>query len=170
MVTQSRVKDLLDYNETTGELINKARRQGIVVGTIAGTTNTSDGYRHITIDYKIYAAHRLVWLYIHGELPEFLDHKDSNRLNNKLSNLRVATKSTNNCNQLLTSRNTSGVKGLTWYNDKNYYYARVRLKGKTTCKAFPVKYGIDKQQALTLATEWVRAKRLELHGDFVNHG
>lgn len=170
-VTQERVKELLHYDETTGLLINKARRRGIIIGTAAGTTKTSDGYRHIAIDYVIYPAHRLVWLYVYGTVPDILDHVNGDRLDNRLDNLREANKALNGCNKEATENLTTGVKGLVWYSDSNkqYYYARVTYRGKTTSKCFNTDLH-TKQQALILATAWVRAKRIELHGEFANHG
>lgn len=48
-----------------------------------------------------------------GEWPEKeIDHKDTNRLNNKWSNLREATASENMRNRKVKSDNQTGVKGV----------------------------------------------------------
>lgn len=45
---------------------------------------------------------------------ETVDHVDGNGLNNRRSNLRLATASQNGANRKLTSRNSSGYKGVHW--------------------------------------------------------
>ena len=92
---------------------------------------------------------------------EIRDHRNGNGLDNRISNLRPATITENNCNQIIRKDNISGVKGVSW--DKTYdkWVARIKYKGKTYQKYFA-----DKNDA----EEWVRAKREELHKDFANHG
>lgn len=43
-----------------------------------------------------------------------LDHKDRNRSNNKISNLREATHSQNGMNKRILKNNTSGATGIWW--------------------------------------------------------
>ncbi len=43
-----------------------------------------------------------------------VDHKDLDKLNNQDDNLRVCTSSQNKANKGLTTRNTSGYKGVSW--------------------------------------------------------
>ena len=89
--------ELFDYND--GYLYWKiVKSNKVKVGDIAGYIN-SKGYRTIGINNKLYYAHRLIFLYHHGYLPEFLDHIECNKLNNNISNLRAATHSQNGMNQ-----------------------------------------------------------------------
>ena len=44
----------------------------------------------------------------------YVDHKDGNRLNNLLENLRIATPSQNGMNKKIRSNNTSGRTGVHW--------------------------------------------------------
>ena len=54
------------------------------------------GYRVIKIAYKAYKEHRLIWLLVHGRLPDKdLDHINGVKDDNKIGNLREATKSEN---------------------------------------------------------------------------
>ena len=71
------------------------------------------GYLMIYLPGSTYRAHRLAWLYVHGEpVPDVIDHADGNPLNNRISNLRAATFAGNRANSILSSRNTTGFKGL----------------------------------------------------------
>ena len=66
------------------------------------------------IKAKCFKAHRLVFLYHHGYLPECVDHIDGDKTNNKIENLRAATKEENCHNQKIRSTNKSGYKGVKW--------------------------------------------------------
>jgi len=64
----------------------------------------------------------LIFLYHHGYLPKFVDHIDGNKKNNRIENLREATKSQNAMNQKVSTRNTSGIKGVMWHKrDKKWF-------------------------------------------------
>ena len=81
------------------------------------------GYISICLDGEMWLAHRLIWLYEHGYFPEFIDHKDGNRLNNRLGNLRSVTRTENNRNLTIRHDNKSGFTGVSWY--KNYSKWRI---------------------------------------------
>lgn len=57
-----------------------------------------------------------------------VDHKDGNGLNNTRANLRSATKSQNMHNQKISTRNTSGFKGVSKI--KGRWESNIRLNGK----------------------------------------
>ncbi len=110
MLTQELVRSIFDYED--GNLIRKKGRD-IDLG-VAGTL-TPTGYVKAKIGKKAYPIHRLVFLLHHGYLPEFIDHIDGNRSNNKIENLRSATKAENSANQKIRTTNTSGMKGVSWH-------------------------------------------------------
>jgi len=114
----SELKDNLDYCSDTGlftRRIAKSNHPKAQVGMVAGR-KTTDGYITISINNVEYLAHRLAWLYVHGELPDTgIDHKDLDKANNRISNLRTANKSQNAGNCGIYSHNTSGVKGVGWH-------------------------------------------------------
>lgn len=59
-----------------------------------------------------------------------VDHIDGNGLNNRRSNLRLATVSQNGCNRGPAVNNTSGYKGVWWFAYAKLWTAQIRLKGK----------------------------------------
>jgi len=117
MLSQSRLKEALNYDDITGEFTWKiAISNRIKIGTragYAGRVKTKTKYRSLRLDGKLYLEHRLVWLYIYGVFPSnYLDHKDGNGLNNAVSNLRLASKPINSKNKPTPSNNTSGHIGV----------------------------------------------------------
>ena len=58
-----------------------------------------------------------------------VDHMDGNGLNNRRSNLRIATHSENMKNRKLQINNTSGVKGVTWHKSRQKWQASIRSDG-----------------------------------------
>lgn len=112
MITQADVKQMFDYDPETGDLVRRLDRgttykAGAVAGTIQG-----NGYRTVYIKGKIYGAHRIVWLWCHGEWPEHqIDHIDRNKLNNRIENLRDVPASVNSLNQDKRA-SASGFKGV----------------------------------------------------------
>jgi len=107
------VRRLLDLNYETGELRwTAAASSGRIAGRIAGYVS-NNGYCQIKIGQRMYLAHRLVWLIVHGEWPAGqIDHIDGNRLNNAVDNLRVVTAAQNIQNIAVTGRKSaSGLVG-----------------------------------------------------------
>ena len=127
MITQNRLLELFIYQD--GQLIWKINKPPAKIGTVIGS-NHNDGYLHSRIDRRIYLLHRLIFLYHKGFLPEFIDHIDGNRRNNKIGNLREATRSQNISNSKLKNNNTSGFKGVSWNKSVNKWVAGIRFNRK----------------------------------------
>ena len=98
-LTAQRLRELLHYNPETGAFRwhnphGKAQRK-----PFAGSRDSS-GYTKIGIAGQDYRAHRLAWLYVHGDWPRGqLDHIDGNPSNNALNNLRDVSQYVNQQNQ-----------------------------------------------------------------------
>jgi AP2 domain/HNH endonuclease len=93
-----------------------------------------------------------------SEAGKETDHKDCNGLNNKLSNLRVATSAQNQFNQRLRKDNKSGVKGVYWCKRGKRWRAQIRVNGK---HIYLGSY-TDKNDA---AAAYAKASA-EMHGEF----
>lgn len=126
-----RIQELLSYEPETGILRWKIKRHGTAdVGSQAGSINCK-GYRCIKIDGKLYQAHRVGWALAHACWPTgSIDHKDRNRDNNRLDNLRAATNSQNSANSKRPIHNTSGLKGVTWHKQRQKWASQIRKNGK----------------------------------------
>lgn len=131
MLTQERLKELLDYDPETGVFTWKVYRGGrIKKGENAGWFN-DEKYKHIKIDGKQYKAHRLAWLYVYGQLPvKDIDHINRDRADNRIRNLREVSNQQNSWNQRVGKNNTSGYTGVTWYKRINKWGAYIKVNYK----------------------------------------
>ncbi|OFZ69081.1 MAG: hypothetical protein A2V79_11715 [Betaproteobacteria bacterium RBG_16_56_24] len=129
MLTQERLKELLSYDSATGLFARMVSGHGVKVGDAAGTL--CKGYIQIKINRRKYYAHRLAWLYVYGELPTHdTDHINMDRADNRIANLRLATRSENNFNTGKQANNTSGFRGVSWKNTSKKWCAEARLNGE----------------------------------------
>ena len=81
-------------------------------GTIAGCG--SEGYRKVRLNGKRYMLHRIIYEMANGPIPEgiLIDHINTNSLDNRLCNLRLATNAENCMNRGANKNNTTGFKGV----------------------------------------------------------
>jgi len=128
IITQNRLKELLSYDLDTGLFTWRISKLKVKKGVIAGTNFS--GYTRIKVDRKSYLAHRLAWLYVHGYFPEFIDHINHERNDNRLINLREATRTDNARNVSKHKTNTSGVMGVSWRKDISKWAAFIRIDNK----------------------------------------
>ncbi len=125
LLTAQRLREVLDYDPATG-IFHWKRRSGNVAGFHSGY-----GYQQIGVDGTTYLAHRLAWLWMTGSWPTAdIDHADRNGMNNRFSNLRVASKSQNKINGRKYSNNTSGHRGVTWRAERQKWRAIILCHGK----------------------------------------
>lgn len=130
MLTQERLKELLDYDPETGEFIRRISRHKHRAGEVAGYVD-SGGYIQIKIDGCAYLAHRLAWFYVYGEWPQHqIDHRDTDRANNRIDNFRPATNRQNAANQNRPRNNTSGQKGVFWHKKNQKWVAKITVNYK----------------------------------------
>ena len=135
-------KSLLDYNPITGNLIWKKRPRSSFpsLGDCkawntkysckpAGCLN-GKGYCQLPVNGIKYLAHRIIYFMFHGIMPDFIDHIDGNRANNKIDNLRSVTHSENLKNSKLYSTNTSGFTGVYWCNTSKKWKSTIKVDGK----------------------------------------
>jgi len=115
----------LQYDEESGGLvwIKTSRHLNRKQGERAGTTCWY-GYRHISFQSQSYCEHRLVWLLHTGEDPgdRVVDHKDHNRSNNRIDNLRIGDHQDNNRN--------SACIGVGWHTSARKWRAYITVDRK----------------------------------------
>lgn len=148
VLTAEYVRAILLFNPETGQFswrkrsadmfrdgqFSKERACGIwntrFAGKLTGHAHPDGGVR-LHIDGKTYWAHRIAWLYAYGRNPTAeIDHKDGDSSNNKISNLREASRAENARNVSLCSANTSGFKGVSWHKRRAKWTAQIGFNKK----------------------------------------
>lgn len=123
----ARLRERLIYDPVTGVFTWRIKPAGNVsAGAQAGHVN-ADWYREIRVDGRLYLAHRLAWLYVHGQWPiEELDHRNGIRDDNRIANLREATHKQNGENAARRHDNSSGFIGVSWTDKgRKHWVARI---------------------------------------------
>lgn len=132
-ITRELVRELFDYRD--GLLYWKVMtcKNGIKkVGDVAGFTEASKGNRrrmHISPFGKFY-HYKIVFLWHHGYIPEFIDHRDRNPANDKIENLRDVTRTENNRNVTSHKDSTSKYVGVHFITRKQKWHAGICVDGK----------------------------------------
>ena len=99
MISKEYLHERFTYSE--GELYWKVVfSPRLTVGQKAGDVDGT-GYRRVMMGKQHYKLHRLIWIMFHGDIPVglYIDHINQNRRDNRIENLRLATKSANNRNR-----------------------------------------------------------------------
>ena len=120
-LTAEQLKATFDYDAETGVFLWKIRpSRAVKAGDVAGCTEKRIGYITIGIEGRIYKAHRLAWLYTHGEWPKgLIDHINGNKADNRICNLRDVFADGNSQNVRKPNvRNKSGFMGVIWFQNK----------------------------------------------------
>jgi len=158
-MTQTEALALFEYKN--GKLFWRVRPScsvyaGDEVGYICST-----GYRRLMYKRKVYPIHRVIWLMHYGEMPNEIDHKDTNKLNNCIENLRVANRK-NQQNVGFRLDNTSGAKNVYWFKPTKRWFVVVT--------ANKVRHNLGYFDDFDLADLVATEARNKYHGEFVNHG
>jgi hypothetical protein len=128
------LRDIVSYDSQTGLLHWKCDHKyfsAIKAGDVVGKNSMKHGYRTTAINGKQYYQHRLVWLYIHGEWPKSdIDHVNGDKSDNRIENLRLATKSQNAHNKKKFRNNTSGFVGA-YKHWSGRWYSLIMIEGKS---------------------------------------
>ncbi len=125
-LTADRAREVLRYEPFTGVFTRAVwPRAGQPTGA-----KHSAGYTQLSIDGKLYRAHRVAWLYVTGRWPtELIDHINGVKDDNRLSNLREATESQNHHNARVRRHNRIGLKGVQQVGSRSFS-ARITVAGK----------------------------------------
>ena len=160
MLNFDRLNEVLYYDLSVNHFRWKIKPNwSIKIGAIAGCLH-SNGRWIIKIDGKNHFEHRLIWLYHTGVWPKkHIDHINGNPSDNRLENLREATRSQNLLNRGVQKNNKStGHKNICPNNSG--YKVECRLDRKLhylgTFRTV--------EEAIVVRDEWCRKH----HGEFLH--
>jgi hypothetical protein len=158
MLTKESLLETFEYKD--GILYWKKANRPSFNGKEAGWVNTN-GYKRVFVDGKQHHIHRVIYMMFYGEMPKVIDHIDGNPLNNRIENLRGATRAENALNSKLQSRNTSGCKNVTWSKDRKKWIVYVKVNKKATY--------FGQYDCLELADLVAQEARNKHHTNFARH-
>ena len=124
---------LFRYDDRTGKLFWRTSRRRIKAGDEAGSIASSHGYRVVSLKQRTYLQHRITWLLYYGEWPKgMLDHINLDKLDNRISNLRIADHQQNNANRTAMKRSgaAGSLKGAS-LTKRGVWRASIKVSGKT---------------------------------------
>lgn len=97
------------------------------------TPKSNQPYYVLRFGKKTTSCHRLVYQMFHKKILDKkidIDHIDGNGLNNKINNLREATRSQNCMNSGARVTNALGIKGVCFNKREKRFVAQINVKGK----------------------------------------
>ena len=152
------------YDPETGEMWWIVRKPRVKVGAVITRTG-GHGYRQVKINGKTYLQHRLAWKMVFGYWPkEQIDHKNGDKQDNRIENLRDVSQTANLRNQDLSkTRSNTGVRGVLYRKNRNSYVAYIGNYGNPGYKNKAVK---TLAEAVRLRKQWER--ELEYGREFAN--
>lgn len=150
-------QDLFYYDESSPSCLRwKTSRGTRKQGDVAGNLHPRTGSWDVGYSRYIFRVHRIIYILFNGNIPEglLIDHKDRNPSNNKIDNLRLATKSSNNTNQVRVSN--SKYRGVSVAGKK--FQQNIRYKGN---RYYLGVFATPEQAAMQY-----NKKAIELQGEF----
>lgn len=152
-ITQQFLNDRFDYVD--GFLFKKGKK--------VGTYPDKNGYGRLTIRLNgkafHFRTHRVIFLYHHGYLPEIIDHINGDVSDNRIENLRPATRSQNQWNRRNNIKSATGRRGVVLFNNKF----------RAVCKVNNKRYFLGTFDTLDDAEREVMEFRKEHHMEFANN-
>ena len=146
LITREQLLELLRYEPETGKLYWRERGEhwfkdgGAGQAANAASWNTQNankeaftaingarGYKRGPIfGAKLY-AHRVIWMMVHGEWPDVIDHVNGITTDNRLLNLRSVSQRQNAKNSKKRNNSTAVIVGVTWNKQRSKWLSQIKV-------------------------------------------
>ena len=166
MLSREELNKRLRYDPETGLLFWRERENDGAIwheswnarmaGKQAGVRHSS-GRIFMSLENRKFYAHRVIWKMVHGTEPPEIDHINGDPSDNRLVNLRAATREQNMRNIADRNRKHALPRGVT-VDRKGLIYARIHVNKKL------IHLGCFK--TVEDASAAYRAASLTMHGEF----
>ncbi len=165
------LRERLAYDPETGALTWKVAagdahqtkvRNANFSGKPAGSLSNR-GYIRVWLNGRLTPGHRIAFALHFGRWPSAqIDHKNGDRADNRIANLREATAAENARNARTRHDNKSGIKGVCWHKDTGKWHASISVNGRQRYLGV-----FETKQA---AADVRQRAAGELHGEFARAG
>jgi hypothetical protein len=153
---------MMNIIKNTFEIVDGCivRKDGLPVKFFVGKS----GHLHISVKRKTLYVHRIMWTIYHGDIPDKteIDHINGDPSDNRIENLRLATRCENNQNTKRRLDNTSGTKGVFWDGHSKSWRVSIWANKK--------KHDFGRFLNLSDASLAANIARRKIHGVFANIG
>ena len=127
--TQESLLAVFSYDSATGEVSHKFTTKSGKQGDTA-THKFQHGYRGMTIGAKTYLAHRVIFMMKEGYWPEYIDHINHSKGDNRWCNLREVTHGENSRNVPVQANSSTGNVGVSMDKRTGRYRAYISVNSK----------------------------------------
>lgn len=158
-VLRWRKRELSDFASEGAHRAWNTKYAGKATGSKGRLANGDKSTTMVGIDGVLYKTHRLIWIMVHGSIPDgnVIDHINRDPFDNRLSNLRACTKLQNSCNRGTRRDNKSGYKGVCWHRGTRKWCSYITVnKRQISLGYFNTKWGAYAEYR----------NHLHLHGEF----
>lgn len=129
-MTKEYINHHFEYHKSGNLIIKNKRYQCDVVGSLLKNRPHHSGYVYIEHNRKSIALHAVIFILHYGYRPKFIDHINRNKSDNRIENLRPATRSQNNFNIKKRKNNKSGFRGVSLCKESGKWKAQISINNK----------------------------------------